>query len=271
MGIVGNLPLRAVKRDWLAKTADFTRNLRQARASPIFRAMQAEQAGPDAGDFRHVRAWIFDLDNTLYPARCDLFAQISARMTDYVGRLLGVGPQEALRLQKEHYRVHGTTLNGLMKLHDVEPEDYLAFVHDIDLAALAPDAQLSRGLERLPGRRFVFTNGCRNHAARVLERLELTHLFDAIWDIRAIDYCPKPEAEAYRTVLAKSGVLASEAAMFDDIARNLVEAHALGLTTVWLKNGSPWSSQGPLYPVAQSEHIDYETDDLAAFLHSIRV
>jgi putative hydrolase of the HAD superfamily len=233
--------------------------------------MQAGQARLDAGDFRHVRAWIFDLDNTLYPARCDLFGQISARMTDYVGRLLGVGPEEALRLQKEHYRVHGTTLNGLMKLHDLDPEDYLVFVHDIDLAALAPDAQLSRGLARLPGRRFVFTNGCRNHAARVLERLELAHLFDAIWDIRAIDYRPKPEAEAYRTVLAKSGVLASASAMFDDIARNLVEAHALGLTTVWLKNGSPWSSQGPLHPVAEPGQIDYETDDLAAFLHSIRV
>jgi len=233
--------------------------------------MLAEQTGRDARDFRHVRAWIFDLDNTLYPARCDLFGQISARMTDYVGRLLGIGPEEALRLQKEHYRVHGTTLNGLMKSHDLDPEDYLAFVHDIDLAALVPDAELSRALTRLPGRRFVFTNGCRNHAARVLERLEIAHLFDAIWDIRTIGYRPKPEAVAYRTVLASSGVLASEAAMFDDIARNLVEAHALGLTTVWLKNGSPWSSQGPLHPVAEPEHIDYETDDLAAFLHSIRV
>jgi putative hydrolase of the HAD superfamily len=240
--------------------------------------MQADQRGLDAGtqadlrpDFRHVRAWIFDLDNTLYPASCDLFAQIDVRMTDYVGRFLGVDPIEAKRLQKEHYRVHGTTLTGLMKLHDLEPEDYLAFVHDIDLSGLVPDPELSRGLERLPGKRFVFTNGCRNHAARVLERLGLSHLFDAIWDIRAIDYRPKPDAHAYRQVLAKSGVLASASAMFDDIARNLVEAHMLGLTTVWLKNGSPWSSQGPLHPVAESGHIDYETDDLAAFLHSIRV
>jgi len=233
--------------------------------------MQAGQSGQDARDFRHVRAWIFDLDNTLYPAHCDLFAQIDVRMTDYVGRFLGVDPVEAKRLQKEHYRIHGTTLTGLMKLHDLDPEDYLAFVHDIDLATLAPDALLSDALARLPGKRFVFTNGCRNHAARVLERLGLSHLFDAIWDIRAIDYRPKPDAHAYRQVLAKSGALACASAMFDDIARNLVEAHALGLTTVWLKNGSPWSSQGPLHPVAEPGHIDYETDDLAAFLHSIRV
>jgi len=233
--------------------------------------MQAGQSGQDARDFRHVRAWIFDLDNTLYPAHCDLFAQIDVRMTDYVGRFLGVDPVEAKRLQKEHYRIHGTTLTGLMKLHDLDPEDYLAFVHDIDLATLAPDALLSDALARLPGKRFVFTNGCRNHAARVLERLGLSHLFDAIWDIRAVDYRPKPDANAYRQVLAKSGALACASAMFDDIARNLVEAHALGLTTVWLKNGSPWSSQGPLHPVAEPGHIDYETDDLAAFLHSIRV
>jgi putative hydrolase of the HAD superfamily len=240
--------------------------------------MQADPPGQKYGtraeprpDLRHVRAWIFDLDNTLYPASCDLFGQIDARMTDYIGRLLGVDPVEAKRLQKDHYRVHGTTLTGLMKLNHVDPEDYLAFVHDIDLAGLVPDAQLSQGLARLPGRRFVFTNGCRNHAARVLTRLGLSHLFEAIWDIRAIDYRPKPDAHAYRQVLAKSGVLACESAMFDDIARNLVEAHAMGLTTVWLKNGSPWSSQGPLHPVAERGHIDYETDDLSAFLQSIRV
>ncbi|HXL99334.1 MAG TPA: pyrimidine 5'-nucleotidase [Rhizomicrobium sp.] len=237
---------------------------RDADARPDF--------GPDLGpDFGHVRTWIFDLDNTLYPAHCDLFAQIDVRMARYVARLFGVEMDEARRLQKELYRLHGTTLNGLMKTHDIEPEDYLAFVHDIDLAVLAPDPRMASGLARLPGQRFVFTNGCRNHAARVLEKLSLSHLFDAIWDIRTIQYQPKPDARAYVHALALSGAQGAAAAMFDDIARNLVEAHALGLKTVWVRNGSDWSKQGPGHPVAEARHIHYETDDLAQFLHSIRV
>ncbi|HEX3675183.1 MAG TPA: pyrimidine 5'-nucleotidase [Rhizomicrobium sp.] len=223
------------------------------------------------GGFSNTRAWVFDLDNTLYPASCDLFAQIDDRMTGYIARLLAVDRDEARRLQKEHYRLHGTTLNGLMKLHGVEPEDYLAYVHDIDLSTVQPDPTLAEALARLPGRRFVFTNGCRHHAERVLARLELSHLFDEIWDIRTIEYRPKPDAHAYRTALARSGVPAAQGAMFDDIARNLVEAHALGWTTVWLRNGSDWSRQGPSHPIAEPHHIHYETEDLAQFLHAIRL
>ena len=226
--------------------------------------------GPMAdGDFRHTRAWIFDLDNTLYPAHCDLFTQIDARMTDYVARLLGVEREEARRMQKEHYRVHGTTLNGLMKVHGTEPEDFLAFVHDIDLSGLVPDPQLQRGLEKLPGQRYIFTNGCRDYAGRVLTQLGIAPLFDAIWDIRSSGFTPKPLAEAYTRVDALRG--AGPAAMFDDIDRNLVEAHARGWTTVWLNNGSEWSRQGPREPIAEPHHIHYETDDLAGFLHTIRL
>ncbi|MGH6872316.1 MAG: pyrimidine 5'-nucleotidase [Rhizomicrobium sp.] len=229
----------------------------------------AHFAAMQTADFRHIRAWIFDLDNTLYPAHCDLFARIDDRMTDYVSRLLDVDRAEARRLQKEHYRVHGTTLNGLMKVHGIAPEEFLAYVHDIDLSSLTPDASLAAALARLPGRRFVFTNGCRDHATRVLDRLGLTALFDAVWDIRTIGFQPKPHAHAYRTVQARAGD--GPAAMFDDIARNLVEAHALGWTTVWLNNGSEWSRQGPEAPIAEPHHIHYETSDLAGFLHGLRV
>jgi putative hydrolase of the HAD superfamily len=233
--------------------------------------MQADRDRKETGDFRHVRAWVFDLDNTLYPASCDLFAQIDDRMTDYVARLLKVERGEARRLQKEHYRVHGTTLNGLMTLHAVEPEDYLAYVHDIDLSGLTADASLAAALARLPGKRFVFTNGCRNHADRVLARLGLSHLFDEVWDIRTIAYRPKPDPAAYRTVMPRTGLPATATAMFDDIAHNLVEAHEAGWTTVWLKNGSEWSRQGPQHVIAEPRHIHYETEDLAQFLHTIRI
>jgi putative hydrolase of the HAD superfamily len=234
-------------------------------------AMQVNPAKAAAPDFRHVEAWIFDLDNTLYRADSDLFAQIDARMCDFVSRLLDVPPDEAKRIQKDYYRDHGTTLNGLIKRHNIDPETFLEFVHDIDLSVLAPDIALNEAIARLPGKRFVFTNGCRNYAQRVLERVGLRDSIDGLWDIRAIAFSPKPEMAAYRTVLAAVGIAPQRCAMFEDVARNLVPAHELGMTTVWLNNGSVWSKQGPEYPVAASHHIDYEIADLNEFLRSIRI
>jgi putative hydrolase of the HAD superfamily len=233
--------------------------------------MSAPAARSGGPDFRHVRNWIFDLDNTLYPSSCDLFGQIDEKMAVYTRTLLGITLEDARRLQKAYYYEHGTTLNGLMKVHGVDAEDYLAFVHDIDLSVLTPDPALHDALAKLPGRKFIFTNGCINHAGRVLDRLGIAAHFDDVWDIRTIGFRPKPDAAAYRTVLAQAGSDGHDAAMFEDITRNLVEAKALGMTTVWLKNASDWSRQGPSHPVAEAHHIDYETDDLAAFLNSIRV
>lgn len=225
--------------------------------------------GP-APDFRHVRSWIFDLDNTLYRADNGIFAQIEARMTDYVMAFLKLGRDEAYARQKELYRRHGTTLSGLMKEHGAEPDAYLHYVHDIDLSSLFPDRPLTEAIARLPGRRFVFTNGCRDHALRILDRLKMAHLFDTVWDIRTMDFAPKPEPRAYASVVEASGVTAASAAMFDDIARNLVPARAMGMTTVWLRTDAPWGKHGPLMEVA-SGHIDHETDNLTQFLHGIRI
>lgn len=224
-----------------------------------------------APDFRHVETWIFDLDNTLYPASSNLFAQIDTKMTAYVQALLGLGFDDARALQKNYYRDHGTTLNGLMHNHGVDPDDFLGAVHDIDVAVLTPDADLKAAIARLPGRRYIFTNGCRDHATRVLKQLQLEELFDAIWDIRAIDYRPKPELQGYRRMLEDHAVVPTHAAMFEDSARNLVPAHDLGITTVWLKNGSLWSKQGPEHPKPEPRHIHYEIDDLAHFLRTIRI
>ena len=233
-------------------------------------------AGPSvsarsAPDFRHIETWIFDLDNTLYRAETDLFAQIDMRMGAYVARLLDLPPDEARRLQKAYYRDHGTTLNGLIALHGVDAEDFLEDVHDIDLSGLSPDLALNAAIAKLPGRRFVFTNGCGNYAARVLERIGLSTLADDVWDIRTAGFVPKPFAAAYETVVARAGIVPERAAMFEDLARNLVPARALGMTTVWLDNGSVWSRQGPEFPVAGNAHIDYETKDLAGFLQGILV
>ena len=221
-------------------------------------------------DFRHVKSWIFDLDNTLYCADSGIFAQIERRMTDYVMAFLKLPREEAYARQKALYRQYGTTLNGLMREHGASPEDYLHYVHDIDLSCLQADADLAGAIEKLPGHRFVFTNGCRDHAARILERLGMTALFDEIWDIRSMDFLPKPQIEAYRSVVKASGVACEQAAMFDDIARNLVPARALGMTTIWLKSDAPWGKHGPLMDVAPGD-IDHETDNLTQFLQTIRI
>jgi len=227
-------------------------------------------AGAEGG-FGHVRDWIFDLDNTLYRADNGIFAQIDGRMTQFVAKLLGMERDAARQVQKQLYRDHGTTLAGLIAVYGIDPEPYLAFVHDIDLSELQPDPALIAALTRLPGRRFVFTNGCRNHATRILERLALADMFDQVWDIRTIGFVPKPAQAAYDAVVAAGAVTPARAAMFDDIARNLVVPHELGMTTVWLDGQSDWARQGPEFPVASKAHIDHETRDLCSFLNSIGI
>jgi putative hydrolase of the HAD superfamily len=221
-------------------------------------------------DFRHVRDWIFDLDNTLYRADNGIFAQIESRMTEYVMAFLNLPRDQAYARQKVLYRDYGTTLSGLMREHGAEPDDYLRYVHDVDLCGLQPDDGLTAAIRRLPGRCFIFTNGCRDHAARILDRLGMAERFEAIWDIRTMDFTPKPQAAAYRNVVKASGIGCAQAAMFDDIARNLVPARTLGMTTVWLNTGSAWGKHGPALDVCAGD-IDHETDDLTHFLQSIRI
>lgn len=236
------------------------------KSAPVMETQQDE-----VPDLRHVTDWIFDLDNTLYRADNGIFAQIESRMTDYVARYTGLPRDPARALQKDLYRRHGTTLNGLMREHGVDAEDYLTFVHDIDLGALAPDARLAGAIARLPGRRFIFTNGCRHHATRILTRIGMDALFADIWDIRSMDFVPKPLASTYTRVVAASGVHAAQAAMFDDLPGNLVAARALGMTTILVKNDdTPWATHGPLIDVTASD-ISHTTSNLCDFLHAIRI
>jgi len=238
-----------------------------AMATPPPASGIPETAPADGPDFRHVRDWLFDLDNTLYRADCGVFAQIEGRMTDYVARFTGLPRDEARALQKSLYRSHGTTLNGLMRLHGADADDYLSYVHDIDLSALAPDARLIAAVTRLPGRRFIFTNGCRHHAGRILDRIGAAHLFDDIWDIRTIGFAPKPDPAAYDHVVAAAGIAPAAAAMFDDIPQNLAAARALGMTTVWLDTGTDFSSGAP----QAIEAAHHRTGDLSGFLDSLRI
>jgi putative hydrolase of the HAD superfamily len=215
--------------------------------------MPAAPAPPDA--FAHVRTWVFDLDNTLYPASARLFDLIDRRMTAFIVTALRVDAATADRLRADYWRRYGTTLAGLMAEHGVDPEPYLVDVHDIPLDRLSPDPDLAARLRDLPGRRIVYTNGSAPYADRVLAARGLSGLFDAVYGVEHAGYRPKPEADAFATVFARDRLDPQAAAMFEDDPRNLAVPHALGLRTVLVA-----PEPDP------ADHIHHHTDDLAAFL-----
>jgi len=212
----------------------------------------------------HIDSWIFDLDNSLYPASSNLFELIDIRMGDYIQRLLKVDAAEARTIQKGYFHAHGTTLAGLMAAHGVEPGEFLDFVHDIDLARLSADPALVAALDRLPGRKFVFTNASEDYARRVLDRLGLANAFDGMHDIHAMAYVPKPDPSAYAAICDRHGIDPARALFADDMARNLVPAKAIGMTTLWVDNGSEQANA-----VAEDASIDYSTGDIAGWLNEI--
>ena len=188
--------------------------------------------------FSRIRDWIFDLDNCLYPASSGLFDLIDQRMAAYIQRLLDCPPEEAKRVQKAHFHQHGTTLAGLMKDHEIDPHDFLTDVHDVPLDRVQPDDRLSRLLPLLPGRRFVFTNGDAPYARRVLERIGVGEHFDDLHDIHASGYRAKPDPHGYELLCERFGIDPGEALLVDDMVQNLGPAKALGMTTIWVDNGS---------------------------------
>lgn len=211
-----------------------------------------------------IDCWIFDLDNSLYPASANLFELIDVRMGEYISNRLGCAIGEARRIQKGFFRDHGTTLAGLMKEHGVEPRDFLDFVHDIDLARLSADPRVVAALDRLPGRKFVFTNGDESYARRVLDRLGLANAFEAVHDIHAMDYVPKPDPRAYAAMCERHAIAPARALFAEDMARNLVPAKKLGMTTVWVDNGSEQASHD-----ADPAFIDYRITDIGDWLAEI--
>lgn len=238
-------------------------------ASPIFAPMQQARAkAPQTPDFRGIDTWIFDLDHTLYTLDTVQQAAMEERICVFVQEYFGIARAPAWEIQKRYLKDYGTTLGGLMRHHDVDPEVYHDAVNDLDALGLESGAALRAGLSRLSGRRLVFTNNCGRFAMGVLERLGVADLFDNIVDARALNYVHKPDPAAYDTLVALGRFDPRRAALFDDSVRNLVPARALGMRTVWFNNGMGQSH----WRIAEPElHIDHETGDLPAFLQSIRV
>ena len=221
--------------------------------------------------FRAATSWVFDLDNTLYPRHTNLYAQVDTRIRDYVQRLLYLPADQAHRLQKDYYRRYGTTLRGLIVEHGISPDDFLEYVHDIDHSPVAPDPRLAAAIERLPGRKFIMTNGSRAHAEKVAERLGVTRHFEDSFDIVRAELLPKPNRETYDRFIASTGIDAKRSVIFEDLARNLTVPHTLGMTTVLVVPVpardlvlEDWEREGQ-----DAAHVDFLTDDLARFLERV--
>ncbi|MGB3046073.1 MAG: pyrimidine 5'-nucleotidase [Xanthobacteraceae bacterium] len=218
--------------------------------------------------FTHVDTWVFDLDNTLYPHHVNLWQQVDARIGAYIGNFLKVDAIEARRIQKDYYKRYGTSMRGMMTEHGISADDYLAYVHEIDHSPLEANPAMGEAIARLPGRKLILTNGSTDHAGKVLARLGFPEHFEAVFDIVAAELEPKPAPQTYQRFLDLHRVDPARSAMFEDLARNLVVPHDLGMTTVLVvPDGTKevvredWEMEGHDAP-----HVDHVTDNLAGFL-----
>jgi len=221
--------------------------------------------------FTHIDSWVFDLDNTLYPHHVNLWQQVDARINEFVGSWLNISSDAARAVQKDYYKRFGTTMRGMMTLHGVRADDYLAYVHEIDHSPLEPNPAMGEAIAKLPGRKLILTNGSVDHVDAVLERLGLSSHFDGVFDIIAAELEPKPALQTYQKFLALHSVDPTRAAMFEDLSRNLVVPHQLGMTTVLVvPDGSKevvredWELEG-----RDAAHVDHVTDDLTGFLRRL--
>ena len=213
-------------------------------------------------DLTHVDTWLFDLDHTLYPAEAGLVALVEARMNAYIMRQLGLTEPEAQALRDGYFYEHGATLAGLMHHHDIDPGPYVDEVHEVAMDCLTPDPALRVALQRLPGRRLVFTNAGGDYALRALEKLEIADLFDDVFHLALADFIPKPQLASFEKMLAHHGVDPASACFFEDSERNLAPAADLGMTTVLV---------GANALESQAAFVHHRTPTLPPFLASMRV
>lgn len=232
---------------------------------------QPEDAGgANAIHLPHIDTWVFDLDNTLYPADAQIMSQVDRRMTEFVMQLLDLPFEPARAMQKKYWREYGTTLNGLMSNHGVDMAHFMDFVHDVDHSVLTPDPVLATRVKNLAGKRLVFTNGSVKHAEKVIDRLGLNGLFDDLYDIEAGDYLPKPHLESFERFTKRHAVNPAGALMFEDSARNLETAAGMGFTTVLIRAHEHDADGESAGPGDHPEHVHYAADCLRTFLGRVQ-
>ena len=213
-----------------------------------------------------VKYWIFDLDNTLYSGKTKVFQQVDKKMSKYISDKLGVSIEEAKKIQKNYFHEYNTTLNGMIKNHKIDANEFLEFVHDIDIDFLKKDLKLSKELEKLDGKKIIFTNGSRKHAINVTERIGIDQYFDDIFDIVDAKFIPKPAIEPYKVLVNKHKIDPKLCVFVEDIARNLKPAYEMGMKTVWIENDEPWAKK-----FSDEKFINYKTKNLSEFLKKINL
>jgi len=215
-------------------------------------------------ELKKIKYWLFDLDNTLYSGDTKVFDQVDKKMSKFISEKLKVSEEEAKKIQKNYFHEYNTTLNGMIKKHDIDANEFLEFVHDVNLDFLKKDEFLGNQINKLNGKKIIFTNGSKAHAANVTGKIGIDKLFDGVFDIVDSDFYPKPSMEPYKKIIENYNIEPEYCIFFEDIARNLKPAHELGMKTVWIKNKEPWAAE-----YSDAEFINYRTDNLANFLKEI--
>ena len=211
-----------------------------------------------------IKFWLFDLDNTLYSGDTKVFDQVDKKMSKFISEKLNVSLEEAKKIQKNYFHEYNTTLNGMIKNHDIDANEFLEFVHDVDLEFLKKDELLKIEIEKLKGKKIIFTNGSKAHASNVTSRIGIEQLFDGVFDIVDSDFYPKPSIEPYKKIIENYKIVPEYCIFFEDIARNLKPAYELGMKTVWIENNEPWAAK-----YSDEEFVNYKTGSLTKFLKEI--
>ena len=215
-------------------------------------------------DLSEIKFWLFDLDNTLYSGDTKVFDQVDKKMSKFISEKLKVSLEEAKKIQKNYFHEYNTTLNGMIKNHDIDANEFLEFVHDVDLEFLKKDEPLKIEIEKLKGKKIIFTNGSKAHASNVTSRIGIEQLFDGVFDIVDSDFYPKPSMEPYKKIIENYKIVPEYCIFFEDIARNLKPAYELGMKTVWIENNEPWAAK-----YSDEEFVNYKTGSLTNFLKEI--
>ncbi len=217
-------------------------------------------------EFKKIKNFIFDCDGVLYDDLEGVFGQVSKRMTEYISRKLYLSLEKAKELQTNYFHKYNTSLNGLMIHHDIDPQEFLKYVHDINLDFLKKDLKLRKELIELKTKKFVFTNGSHEHASNITKTLGIRDLFDGFFDITDCNFIPKPSIEPYKKLIDKFNIKPSETVFIEDIAINLEPAKKLGMKTVWLKNNEYWGKKD-----SDKKFVDLKIENLSSFLKEINI
>ena len=217
-------------------------------------------------ELKLIKYWIFDLDNTLYSGKTRVFEQVDKKMSEYISKKLNVSTAEAKEIQKNYFHEYNTTLNGMIKNHKIDADEFLEFVHNIDIDFLKKDPILGEELKKLDGKKIIFTNGSKKHALNVTKRIGIDHYFDDIFDIIDCEFVPKPAIQPYKKLVEKHKIDPKLCGFVEDIARNLKPAYEMGMKTVWIENDEPWAKK-----FSDGDFIDFKTNNLSEFLKQINL